>query len=625
MTQQMKNMYWLEKYPEDIQNRVLSAKSYEDLSALLRFNLDENHLVKISKKIQDFKKKCVSIGSFREVNIAILSNATIDLICPILMASALRHGIVLTVHAGGFDQIRQDISDSNSFIYGDKVNAILLALDYRALQYKPTLGATSDSIEMLSYCFKDLEQLVNKISQHTNAHIWLQNFANLPFSIFGSYESYLPGTQQWLVNNLNPKLGELISDQVKLLDISALANSVGLENWHDATAWHLAKIPFSYTIAPLYADYILRAIGASLGKSKRCLVLDLDNTLWGGIIGDDGLNGILLGNGDPTGEAYLDLQKLLLQLRERGIVLCVSSKNEDSNARLPFQEHPDMVLKEGHIAIFRANWSDKASNIRLIAKSLSLGLDSIVFLDDNPAERLLVRTEIPELAVPELPDNPALYPATLISAGYFEAVNFSTEDSNRASLYQKNMELNTILENSSDIDAYLKSLQMKISLKPFDEIGRKRIAQLISKSNQFNLTSKRYSEIEIKQFEADKNYFTLQVRLNDILGDNGMIEIVICKIEGDTWHIDSWLMSCRVLKRRVEEITLKYIVNESSKSGAKQLLGYYIPTNRNKLVENHYESLGFCKQSHSNQITVWRLDLENYSAPDLPFDIIDAI
>ena len=444
-------------------------------------------------------------------------------------------------------------------------------------------------------------------------------------TLFGSYEGRLPGTLFWLIARLNSELDCLISDDIVILDVAGLASNIGLTNWHDPTLWNIGKLPFSHRYVPIYADHLCRILAAKLGKSRRCLILDLDNTLWGGVIGDDGLNGILIGNGDPTAEAHLHVQRVALDLHDRGIVLAVSSKNEDATARIPFLEHPDMLLREHHIAVFQANWSDKASNIRAISEILSLGLESMVFLDDNPAERMQVRKELPEVAVPELPEDPSLFVRTLIAAGYFEAIAFSEEDQKRASFYQDNIKRVQVLNQSSDMVTYLKSLEMQMICTPFDATGRSRIVQLISKSNQFNLTTKRYSEVEVKDFEEDINFYSRQIRLTDALGDNGMIGVIICKKNDATWEIDTWLMSCRVLGRRVEEAVLLDIVSNAKKSGALKLIGVYYPTARNTLVKNHYSKLGFTKISCDERSETWALDLAQYNSPELPISFKYAI
>jgi FkbH-like protein len=284
-----------------------------------------------------------------------------------------------------------------------------------------------------------------------------------------------------------------------------------------------------------------------------------------------------------------------------------------------------MILREEHLAVFQANWSDKASNIRAIANMLSLGLESIVFLDDNSAERMQVRLELPDVAVPELPKDPALFARTLVAAGYFEMICFSEEDRERASFYQNNAMRAQILNQSSDINAYLKSLEMEISFAPFNATGRTRIVQLIRKSNQFNLTTKRYSEIEVRELEGNRDYYTRQIRLKDILGDNGMISVIVGRRSALTWTIDLWLMSCRVLGRQVELAVLRDLVVNAKASGARKLIGIYIPTARNSIVKDHYLSLGFDRLGEESGVETWELDIASYEIPEIPMRIIDVI
>ncbi|HXN48850.1 MAG TPA: HAD-IIIC family phosphatase, partial [Bryobacteraceae bacterium] len=408
-----------------------------------------------------------------------------------------------------------------------------------------------------------------------------------------------------------------------LFDVAGLAETVGSANWHSPREWNMAKLPFDHSFLPLYADHVCRILAAARGLSRRCLVLDLDNTLWGGVIGDDGLHGIHVGQGDPEGEAYLSFQRYIVLLRQRGVVLAVSSKNEDETARLPFRRHPDMLLREGDFAVFQANWNDKASNIQAIANTLALGLDSFVFVDDNPFERNRVREALPGVAVPEMPEDPAEYARTLSAAGYFEAVTFSQEDLKRAAYYTGNAQRATLERQSGDVNAYLASLEMEIDFRSFDQTSRSRITQLINKSNQFNLTTRRYTEADVAALEADPDVFTLQVRLRDKLGDNGMISVVICRrAEPVVWEIDTWLMSCRVLGRRVEEAVLLELLGHAKRQGTIKLRGVYRPTDRNKLVEEHYARLGFAPTGKGpDGSTVWELDVASASLEPPPLAV----
>jgi len=373
----------------------------------------------------------------------------------------------------------------------------------------------------------------------------------------------------------------------------------------------------------LYSEHVARLLGSMRGKSRRCLILDLDNTVWGGVVGDDGLEGIQIAQGDATGEAFLDVQRLALSLRARGVVLAVCSKNTDEIARKPFSDHAEMLLKLHHIAVFQANWNDKATNIKAIAEELSLGLESLAFLDDNPAERGLIRRMLPEVAVPELPADPAFYARTLVAAGYFDTIRFSKEDAKRADFYQDNSRRAILMQQAGDIDSYLASLNMQITFQPFDETGRARITQLINKSNQFNLTTRRYSEVEVAAIQNDPNCFALQVRLSDAFGDNGMISVIVCRrISPLTMEFDTWLMSCRVLGRRVENVVLKEISDYAIGVGVKELLGKYVPTDRNALVQDHYEKLGFEKmETLRDGTTTWRLLLSKTATDAAPMTV----
>jgi len=619
------HLSWLPEAATDFSRSVSTSTTGIELRELAKFALDENQLSKLSNRLFYLRSNKFDLAPLTLVHIGLVSNTTTKLIASALIGSALRFGISLTIEQTEYNQVAQTAFSTETIFAGKSLSAILVAIDYRGLPLTPTPGNRVAADQNIRDCFAYVSSVIQSLRTNTGAQIILQNIAPPVETPFGSYEGRLPGTLSWLVAHLNSELDCLISDDTFILDVAGLASNVGLTNWHDPTLWNIGKLPFAQRYTPIYADYVCRVLASKLGKSRRCLIMDLDNTLWGGVIGDDGLNGILIGNGDPTAEAHLHVQRTALELHDRGIVLAVSSKNEDATARIPFQEHPDMLLREHHIAVFQANWSDKASNIRVIAESLSLGLESMVFLDDNPAERMQVRKELPDVAVPELPEDPALFARTLIAAGYFEAIAFSEEDHNRASYYQDNIKRVQILNQSSDMVTYLKSLEMKMICMPFDATGRARIVQLISKSNQFNLTTKRYSEVDIKNIEEDSNYFTRQIRLTDALGDNGMISVIICKKNAAAWEIDTWLMSCRVLGRRIEEAALLDMVSNAKKSGAIKLIGTYCPTARNIIVKSHYSKLGFTKISCDHISETWELDIAQYTPPELPVSLKYAI
>lgn len=617
-----RDLSWLPSAPADFSARcraVLNsgAEHGRQIRALASYALDENQLNRLARTIASARQSHFSLQPLIPFRLGILSNSTVDFMAPALIATAARHGIALECISANYDQVIQEALSPTSIINTAKPDAVLVAVDYRALPLQSKLASQEDADAAVDRAMTFVATVRQGLAANGNAICILQTLAAPAERLFGSLDRVLPGTVRNIIDRVNLALAQRIAGTTDLLlDVAGIAETVGLENWHSPTEWNLAKLPFSNAYLPLYADHVARLLAAVRGKSRRVLVLDLDNTVWGGVIGDDGLEGILCAQGDPTGEAHLSVQRLALELRGRGIALAVSSKNNDDVARLPFRKHPEMLLKEEHIAVFQANWNDKATNIKAIAKELSLGTDAMVFLDDNPVERNLVREMLPEVAVPELPSDPALYARTLAAAGYFETVVFSDEDVKRAGYYQDNAKRVELQSKAGDLNAYLKSLQMEITFQPFDETGRARISQLINKSNQFNLTTKRYTEADVAAIEQDRRCMSLQVRLSDMFGDNGMISVIICRPESAAvWEIDTWLMSCRVLGRRVEQMVLKKIVQLAAARGIERLLGVYKPTDRNQLVEHHYANLGFTQIRRGDDgSTFWELTVAD--APD---------
>jgi FkbH-like protein len=621
---------WLPRAPRDFAEKLkamanASGPVGRELHALALPALDLNQLTKLAKTMEKLRSSGKALDPLIPFRLAVLSNSTIDMIVPALVATAARHGIALEVIQPSYDQVAQEALTPDSKVNRSKPDAVLLALDYRALPLKLTLGDSEASAATVQGAIGYLQALQNGIKSNCNAVCIFQTFAPPVEPLFGSLDRALPGTLRNLIDCINRELAGFITGSGDvLLDVAWLAETVGLADWHNTQLWNMAKFSFSDELIPLYADHVVRTVAALRGKSAKVLVLDLDNTVWGGVIGDDGLEGIKIAQGDARGEAHLAVQRLALDLRQRGIVLAVSSKNTDAVAREPFEKHPEMLLKLDHIAVFQANWDDKATNIKAIAEALSLGLDSMVFLDDNPAERGLVRTLLPQVRVPELPEDPAWYARTLAAGGYFEAVAFAGEDLKRAGFYQDNAKRANLQKQVGGVDAYLASLDMTITFQPFDATGRARIVQLINKSNQYNLTTRRYTDPEVLEAECDSNVFTLQVRLADIFGDNGMISVIICRpAEVGVWEIDTWLMSCRVLGRKVEHMALGEILRHARAAGIKKLTGAYKPTDRNGLVADHYAKLGFTRIAEEDSgLTRWELLVEGAQPESAPMKIV---
>jgi FkbH-like protein len=623
-------LQWLPRAPREFSESVRalgrsSGPVGNEMRRLALHGLDLNQLTKLANAMVIVREKNISLDPLEPFRLAVLSNTTIDLIAPALVASAARFGFALELVQPSYDQVAQEALAPNSKVNLSRPDAVLLALDYRALPLNCNLGDAEAASACVQAALGYLKELRNGIKANCNAVCIIQTFALPVEALFGSLDRALPGTRRSLIDGINRELAEYVlgSGDV-LLDVAGLAETVGLADWHDPQQWNLAKFSFSSQMIPLYADHVARTIGSLRGKNGKVLILDLDNTVWGGVIGDDGLEGIKVAQGDALGEAYLDVQRLALELRQRGILLAVSSKNNDEIAREPFEKHPEMLLKLGHFSVFQANWKDKVTNIHAIAEQLSLGLDTMVFLDDNPAERGLVRKLLPQVFVPELPEEPALFARTLAAGGYFEAVAFAAEDLKRATFYKDNAKRAQLAKLTGGVDAYLASLDMIITFQPFDATGRARIVQLINKSNQFNLTTRRYTNPEVNAVENDPEVFTLQVRLKDIFGDNGMISVVICRPgAASEWRIDTWLMSCRVLGRKVEHMVLREILQHARTAGVRKLTGVYLPTERNRLVVDHYAKLGFVKLEEENSgATRWELCVENANPDVAPIRVI---
>jgi FkbH-like protein len=618
------SLAWLSGAPPDFRQRCRALSESPEpgraVIGLAQYALDENQLRRLADAIAAVRARDGTLSPLAPFKLAVLGNATLEPVVPALVASAARYGIALECIEADFGQTVQEALSPGSRVNRAKPDAVLLALDHRGVSLASQPGDSEAAAASVADAVELVRALRAALRENGGARSIVQTLAPPAETLFGSFDRAIAGTPRSLATAFNSALVDSLSatDDV-LFDVAALAETVGLANWHSPKQWNVAKLSFDARMLPLYADHVGRILGALRGKSRRCLILDLDNTVWGGVIGDDGLEGIVIGQGDATGEAYLDVQRAALALRERGVVLAVSSKNDDSIARSAFLEHPDMLLKEDHIAVFQANWNDKATNIAAIAQELALGLDAMVFVDDNPVERGLVREVLPQVAVPELPDDPALYARTLAAAGYFEATAFSAEDRQRADFYRDNARRVALRGQVGDLQAYLTSLEMKIVFAPFDATGRSRIAQLINKSNQFNLTTRRYDESTVAAFEADPRAFTLQVRLIDAFGDNGMIGVVICReTTDDAWEIDTWLMSCRVLGRGVEQMVLREILHHGRARGIRKLNGVYLPTERNGMVRDHYAKLGFAPLGEDESGgTRWELgvDAEVEAAP----------
>jgi FkbH-like protein len=532
----------------------------------------------------------------KPVRLALLGSSTMAQLHSAIRIAGVRRGIAIEIYENDYGQYWQELTESSSGLHAFQPNTVLFALDahHLASGMQPHFDETSAAAE-LEAVRQRITECWRLAREAFQCPIIQQSVLPVHLPLLGSNEHRLAGSRSYLVARLNEALRAMADAQsVDLLAIDERARHDGIKAWFDLSLWHRAKQEVKPSAAPMYGELVARIIAARLGKSFKCLVLDLDNTLWGGVVGDDGMEGLVLGQGSALGEAYVAFQEYARGLSRRGIILAVCSKNDETNAVEPFDKHPEMVLKRGDIACFVANWQDKVSNLRSIAQQLNIGIDSLVFVDDNPFERTLVRQELPMVAVPEISDDPTYSAEILAAAGYFEGTSVTDEDRVRGAQYQGNLQRDALRASTTDLPSYLRSLEMQLKWRRFDQLGLSRTVQLINKTNQFNLTTQRYTEQEVSSVMHDPRAFGLQLRLLDRFGDNGIIGIVIGKMQNqDDLLIDTWLMSCRVLGRQVEPTTLNLVAEQARQLGARRLIGEYRPTKKNGMVKDHYSKLGF--------------------------------
>jgi len=621
------DLYWL-PVPTEFASKIKQldalrdpSKAWVELMALAETRLDFIRINRLDQCLRHhFDVSPPTEIATRPIKLALLGSSTLSHLIPSIRVGALRRGIWMRVHEGNFGQYRQELADPTGALRDFAPDVLLFAFDAPHLLRGSIVDSSSGETDrFISETLGHLRDCWQRARDSFGCRVIQQSILPVFPALLGNNEHRLPGSRAALVSRLNHGLRAAADDAgVDLISIDDRVAIDGLERWHDPVLWHRAKQEISLSATPVYGDLVARLVAAYQGKSRKCLVLDLDNTLWGGVIGDVGLEGIVLGQGSALGEAFVAVQEYVRDLSRRGVILAVCSKNDHENAVAPFDHHPDMVLKRADIACFVANWHNKADNLRAIAMRLNIGLDSLVFLDDNPFERNLVRTELPMVAVPEVSDDPASYAACIANAGYFEGFGITDEDISRTRQYKANEERELLASESTDLSTYLRQLKMQLLVRRFDRVGLSRIVQLINKTNQFNLTTRRYTEEEIIAVMADDRALGLQLRLVDRFGDNGIIAIVIVRMnEESDALIDTWLMSCRVLGRGVEAATLNVIVNAARRLGARRLLGEFRATPKNGMVRDHYKRLGFNLLGEEADHTQksW-LDLESFSVAD---------
>ncbi|HEX8373879.1 MAG TPA: HAD-IIIC family phosphatase, partial [Geminicoccaceae bacterium] len=557
--------------------------SWEALVALANTRLDATRTNQLDRLLRKHVATPPPGLSTRPVRLAVLASSTVSHLLPAIRLGALRRGIWLETYEAPYGAYRQDLLDPASGLHAFAPDAILFAFDTPHLTRGVEPAADQAGADAaLAATLDGLRDTWARARAAFGCQILQQTLLPTALPLLGANEHRLPGSPARATALINASIRTVAAeDGVDLLALDDQAARHGVQAWHDPVWWLRAKQAVGPAAAPLFGDLVARSLAARQGLSRKCLVLDLDNTLWGGVVGDDGVAGLVLGHGSAEGEAYLGLQSYARDLARRGIILAVVSKNDEANAIEVFERHPEMVLRRRDIAAFLANWDDKAQNLRRVAAQLGIGLDALVFVDDNPFERELVRSELPMVAVPELPEDAALYALRIADAGYFDALAVTDEDRARSGHYAANEARNAAAAEAADLPAYLAGLDMRLLWKRFDRIGLPRIVQLVNKTNQFNLTTHRTTEAELLALMAEPEAVGLQFRLVDRLGDNGMIGVVMARVEAADLRVETWLMSCRVLGRGVEAAMLAVIAAAARSIGAGRLIGLYRPSPKN--------------------------------------------
>jgi FkbH-like protein len=563
----------------------------------------------------------------RRIKIAILGSVTTHQLMDLIDLYLQAGRIEAEFYEADYGTVHQEFLDPSSTLHEFRPDYILIVSTWRDLQDKPRLNDEPGEVKLkVDAEIAAWAPLWRIAQEQLKAQVIQSNFAVPPWRALGNLEARHPAAFSRYVSLVNFALADAAPRGVTIHDVDQLSSAAGRWAWADERFFHHAKLPCSPEQLVDYAHSLASLILAQSGVGRKCLVLDLDNTLWGGVIGDDGLGGIRLGQGEPEGEAFISFQRYVKSLGERGVILAVCSKNDEAIAREVFEKHSEMVLRLEHISCFVANWDDKATNLARIAERLNIGINSLVFFDDNPAERSIVRQLQPEVAVPEVPSDPAYYIRALDRHRFFEATTISTEDLRRNQFYQADVKRQALESSAADMASFLRSLDMAARMEPVVDSSLERTVQLINRSNQFNLTTRRYSNADLVHLLSQPACLTRTVSLSDRFGDHGLISVLIAKEDGDALIIDTWLMSCRVLKRGVEHLLLNDIVSHAKSRGLRRILGEYIATPKNGLVRDHYRNLGFALVgTESTEYSRWELTIDGQWAPREQFFIRESI
>ena len=550
------------------------------------------------KSFNQLKKNLkIDMSGLSSIKLAVVGDTATQLLCTAIRGIGVDRGYNIDLFEAEYNQVERQLLDPTSDLYQFSADFIVIFQSTHKLGEHHATLSTEQQATLADERISFLASVCENPALAGKKIIYF-NYPEIEDTVFGSYANKVESSFTYQVRKLNYELMRLSQQYQNLFicDIAGLQNKLGRDVMFAANVYTSTEMILSMDALPYVASRVMDIVCAIKGQFKKCLILDLDNTLWGGVIGDDGLEGIQLGHGLGIGKMFTEFQMWMKKLKQRGIIICVASKNTEETAKEPFVKHPDMVLKLDDIAVFQANWETKVDNIRTIQSILNIGFDSMVFLDDNPFERNIVRENIKGITVPELPEDPAEYLEYLYSLNLFETASYSNLDKDRTKQYQveaQRVSLSKTFTNEAD---FLKSLNMVSVVSGFTKFNTPRVAQLSQRSNQFNLRTVRYTDADIDALANDPNVIDLSFTLEDKFGDNGLIAVIIMKpLDKETLFVDTWFMSCRVLKRGMENFTLNTMVEKAKAAGYKKIVGEYLPTPKNKMVENHYTGLGFTK------------------------------
>ena len=553
-------------------------------------------------------------GGSRELRIAVLGGNTTVEVVQLLELLLLANGFNPIFYESGYGRFYEEAVQDPAALVEFRPQLVYIQTSYRdVLTFPPVAATEQQHQEQVQREFGRFKEIWTSLGTQLGCQVIQNNFELPPYTLLGNLDAVASGGRSRFLLDLNTAFAAEARTNSRLLiqDLHGISSRLGLNNWFDWNRWFSYKILYTPEGNLAVARSLNAIIKAIYGKSRKVLALDLDNTLWGGVIGDDGLEKIQIGRETPVAEAFTAFQEYCLLQRDRGILLAVCSKNDEGVARSGFT-HPDSVLKPEHFAAFKANWEPKHESLIQIAKELDLGVDSFVFVDDNPAERAIVEAQAPGVAVPDVGAEVAAFISVLDAGRYFEPAALSQEDVARAAMYASRKEQAALQSKYANYGEYLNSLEMIAEIDAFRPVYLDRIAQLTNKTNQFNLTTRRYNAADLEAFAVSSEYITLYGRLRDRFGDNGLVTLIVGRKQDDALHLDLWLMSCRVLKRDMEVAMLDSLVERARLANMSALVGYYIPTSKNGMVADHYKKLGFNLIGEVDGVTTWRLELADY-------------